>query len=614
MKTLTLIMILCFSANSFAQSFNIERCMAHRMFDRFPPGTMPPTTPVINIHGHEYRLKDACHPILVEMEIDNRLENMPRSYVESRSSIVFPGEFWYSVDKEDFAFVAIDSIYKGKVFFRGLIAQGGYCSYYIDGSCDSEYWKEFGVNMAQPSIERGNYDVSFEYSFPQTEFDGEIFPEHLNIVPPAIDFVGYESVWEPRRTKINNADLISFDFKQLVKAAKKEDVYTTSFKWENNNDLENIPTQDSGMGKIKIHFGPLCPSGLEIKIIDNMDKKFVFDNSTPGKVIIKASVGEVNYLTDEELEQVEWSMPEKNGSSLKMTPADGIGRSVVFEYTGLFVENIDFGETLVTAKYKTQPKCKDLKDEVPVKIFFPRDFFNNPDNSSGPDAIPNWFYYWQQTKAGHGTVMDRDIKYRGLTAKCAGNKWLGYYWMNEKYNKYNQKAMVGEEHVNMCDLHKLDNIYPGHSSDNFLLASQFAFHIDDFKLNTWSGIDTFGQMLLHELTHRKHWREWWNKMGGWPIKGYLDKNRNGVRDAKEWVDEDFDYFPDKYEGKKWPGNGRKYIVVNPDTFHSEWGDPSFSEAHDEHHITYSYAESNWIKGTANKEDWSVPGKQWESTP
>ena len=69
----------------------------------------------------------------------------------------------------------------------------------------------------------------------------------------------------------------------------------------------------------------------------------------------------------------------------------------------------------------------------------------------------------------------------------------------------------------------------------------------DPSLN-WEGIDTFAVITLHELTHRRHWTEWWNPTGGYPKKGYYDANNNRQHDPTEpWLDEDEDFIPDGRE-------------------------------------------------------------------
>ncbi|MHB1193206.1 MAG: hypothetical protein ACYC6F_09185 [Longimicrobiales bacterium] len=122
---------------------------------------------------------------------------------------------------------------------------------------------------------------------------------------------------------------------------------------------------------------------------------------------------------------------------------------------------------------------------------------------------------------------------------------------------------------------KCDNAYPAHPSTNFYMEG-----IVDPSLN-WEGIDAFAVITLHELTHRRHWAEWWNPTVGYPKKGCYDANNNRQRDPSEpWLDGDKNTF-------NAPGE----------------------DMHDEHHHTYSVGDK-WAKGSADRVDWAKPGKQW----
>ena len=120
----------------------------------------------------------------------------------------------------------------------------------------------------------------------------------------------------------------------------------------------------------------------------------------------------------------------------------------------------------------------------------------------------------------------------------------------------------------------------------------------DPSLN-WEGIDTFAVITLHELTHRRHWTEWWNPTGGYPKKGYYDVNNNRQRDPLEpWLDEDEDFIPDGRESALGYDTGVKNTYNAPG-----------EEMYDEHHLTYAVGDK-WPKGSADRVDWAKPGKQW----
>ena len=113
-----------------------------------------------------------------------------------------------------------------------------------------------------------------------------------------------------------------------------------------------------------------------------------------------------------------------------------------------------------------------------------------------------------------------------------------------------------------------------------------------------TGIDTFAAASYHENGHYSHFKNWWfaHKAAN-PFSPSEDMNKNSIKDSAEnQLDRDQDLIPDAHE----PGLGfdpnKKYTykgIKEDDEELLAWKD-----------------ESKWQVGSANKEDWAKPGKQW----
>ncbi len=176
--------------------------------------------------------------------------------------------------------------------------------------------------------------------------------------------------------------------------------------------------------------------------------------------------------------------------------------------------------------------------------------------------------------------MGKDVRYMGLDGLCKnkGDNWLGYYPLEQ-----NGKYIKGGSFVYICDFNKDDL--------EFTLGGRVN------KSKIFKGIDTFANVLKHELLHRDHWVNWWNDYGGWPTDGKVPHDILG----EEVVDGDLDRIPDDHEWNQ----GLGYTVGNTYT-HS---DPSPKDMFDEHHLTYWTAEK-WELESAKNEDWANPGQNW----
>ncbi|MEW6609552.1 MAG: hypothetical protein AB1414_19260, partial [bacterium] len=244
-----------------------------------------------------------------------------------------------------------------------------------------------------------------------------------------------------------------------------------------------------GAGYITINAKITCPHGddndsihetvFEVEITSPVTppptaNNFVFSQANPGVCDVQC---EAEARPDEYTDDIEpWSIDPIVGSKLTTVPSPPKGGIVTFTYTGLPGSNGQFGDKKVIAELTLGGKTD--KDNTTVQIFFPRDGTNNP---WGP-LIPNWYFYWSQTKASSGNHI-----YDGTTP------YFGYYfWGNSVF--YIGPPACG------------NNPETGHD-----------------------GIDTFAETCIHENTHLT---DWWNF---WP-KGYnsnQDLDGDNVPDDQE---------------------------------------------------------------------------------
>ena len=265
-----------------------------------------------------------------------------------------------------------------------------------------------------------------------------------------------------------------------------------------------------------------------------------------------------------------WTLPELEGSTRTVVPPEAKGRTVTVTYAGLPKSNAGFGPKTVTATL-TREKCDvPFRAQKEVRFFFPALAKNNP---GGGD--PNWFHYWSQTSARVGPA-----RFGGGSQTCgtgAGSRDLGYY-RNREF----------EEVYHICDLKNL--------------GPDFPFMAKRVEGNRWAdlrvtGIDTFAVACLHENAHMTHFLQWWK-----PYRTedkFLDSNKNNILDDKEKaLDKDGDLVPDALEeGLHLDPHNRNTYGIGPN------GD-------DEEALCW-FAEAKWKVGSADKEDWAKPGKQWK---
>jgi len=512
---------------------------------------------------------------------------------------VYPGEFWYRTDTEEFVIVANGKTYSGNDQLLSLSAAGEACHNDAGGQCND--WTAFGQDDVVTREMFGSRTGAFSYGDPTVITADEVIPPQVSIMAPLFEFRRNEDLGSrPPMVDIDNLGLFDdapLTYGELTRASIRRQPVSRTIAWT-RNERAGRPSHHTGTLTLRIVFFPSCPSPFRI-VAPEANERLVFSEDSPGTVTIEAHAGDFVNMPPELIDLITWTAPAKAGAEISYDPPSRQGPDIAITYTGLPASNDDFGPTEITASVDAGQACGTLSAAQTVRLFFPRDVKNNPGG-----AEPNYFFYWLQTRAGHGAERDRDVRYMDRDAECGENpRWLGYHprdtVLSVPADPLSQPRLVGRDYVYVCDLHKYDNAYPAHPSTDFYMQG-----VIDEALS-WEGIDTFAVNLLHELTHRQHWQAWWNPSGGYPKGGFYDENNNKQRDAVDepLLDADEDFILDAREQDLGYDTGVKY------TF-GPVGSGLGIDMYDEHHLTYSLAEK-WAKGAADLQDWAKPGKQWK---
>jgi hypothetical protein len=565
-------------ASAIAQIPQIKPCYAKDLMEPMP---LPPDTEIIQVSGHKFRKKDPCIPFDVTMSWKEHFNNAPYAQWDLNYTQVFSGELWYKKDIEEIAFAANPINWAGSDRITSFSASGSFCKSMRGDTCNE--MTMFGSSHAIPT-KLGTLSAggSIEYAFPKLP---NIVDEIFVLGRVDYEFKKGEDYARPGMTWINNLTLNPFKYVAIREAIENRKVYDVVINYNKNNDLEDVYSYSNGQVKLKFNFNPRCP--YKLKIVTPTKKLFVFSKENPGRLTINAEIN--TDFPEEHVDKIRWIIPQKNGSNLSITPNNRTGRNIEFTYSGLPKSNNDFGDTKIMAKAYIGSICGELNDSKNIQLFFDRDATNN---ISGTE--PNWYYYWQQTNAGHGTQQTSDIRYHAREEGCANPDWLAYHPI-DKIGTPSDYIEKGRSYIFLCDFHKYDNRYPGMPNTNFLMTAITT------PGKVWQGIDTFGVIVKHELKHRENMNIWWPN--GWPSVGWFDANNNGTQDPNEMLttDMDHDYIPDqKEQGMGYDKTKRKtHFLQFPQDF--MW---------DEHHYVYKFAENGWTIGSADTQDWAKPGKQW----
>ncbi|MHB1293800.1 MAG: hypothetical protein ACYC4R_02275 [Anaerolineae bacterium] len=248
---------------------------------------------------------------------------------------------------------------------------------------------------------------------------------------------------------------------------------------------------------------------------------------------------------------LKWELPDFGGKAPQYDPEDQKGATMHVWYAGPAPEdNEAFGPYEIQVTFDDSKIPCDDPEPRKVRVFFPRDSYNNPDGS-----VPNWYYYWLQTAAaqGHAASIIYD----------AGCSDYGYY------NGFGTPAEADVIYV--CDI-----MASGNPSTNPLTGK------------VTEGIDLFAATIRHEWTHLENNKDWWAD-GGYVSRA--DADGNWLPDLR---DADGDLVRDDREAAYGASPRTK------DTLGLGFRDCE---------IPAYLQEDTWTNGTADKEDWADPGKQ-----
>jgi hypothetical protein len=226
--------------------------------------------------------------------------------------------------------------------------------------------------------------------------------------------------------------------------------------------------------------------------------------------------------------------------------------------------NRDFGKKQLVARL-TEGACDCASEPLDLVLFFSRDASNNPDG-----ARPNWAYYWAQTSAGVPRASFKPVP--AIPASMTQVSLPGFACLGAILEGSQERVIARYEPRD-------DQIYLLERSEGWVCPRRRDGERDE-------GIDCFASLLRHENHHRVELTEWW----GPRLANYSCA-----------YDLDGDFVPDSVELAT-PG-------CNPAV---PWSCPT-RPAHigtvwDVELNAYD-AGWSWVIGTADREDWSYPGKQ-----
>ena len=273
---------------------------------------------------------------------------------------------------------------------------------------------------------------------------------------------------------------------------------------------------------------------------------------------------------------IAWDI-EKTGAPTRLTssPDPARGQAVTWKYTGLPLKNSDFGPKKMSAGVK-RGAC-DCQRHEQVRAFFVDDGGYNP----APTTVPNWFYYWQQTRAVDGVARPLLQYVARIAAANNPDDTVAARW------EFASQRLLVSALINTAN------------GCRGMVESTGDYPRPRTSRDVAFGIDCFAETIRHEMHHRKEAIDWW----GSP-RGFSD-----VSPPERLVrDRDLDGVPDDIE-KGLPGcrtdgpNPRSTCLGRP-----------FEDATDLEVNAY-WVGWSWKLASADKEDWSCgpASKQWHGT-
>jgi hypothetical protein len=304
------------------------------------------------------------------------------------------------------------------------------------------------------------------------------------------------------------------------------------------------------------------------EFIDNVflynGKYHVFGQDNPGELEIEAKT-QVWY-NDEEVKQntEDWDIqPETIEFSREYTGGE---LRVNFKASGMPEKNDDFGARKVKYTYNNDV-CNCSSEAAETQIFYPRDEKNNPGGQ-----LPNWAYYWRQTKAGLNGVdfeVMKEIPASDVPIAAPGLSCLG-----PVLSQSNDNVTARYEPTE-------DKIYMSESLPTLTCANRPSGAVED------KGIDCFAVTVRHEHQHQVELTAWWgprfskysciDDIDVYMVPNSVEKDTTGCNALLAWS---CPARPTYLKGT--------VFDVDLDAYQVGW---------------------RWKPHTADKEDWAYPGHQ-----
>jgi len=285
------------------------------------------------------------------------------------------------------------------------------------------------------------------------------------------------------------------------------------------------------------------------------DYQVSFDDSPRGFLKLTAQAEALPSSCDQPLD---WSIESLGSVSAKVEPGGDAGENgVTFTYYGLPDRNEDFGPTRITVR------AGGRQDTLSVEIFFDPTSVNHP----GRDSAPNWFHYWGQTLAGGGQT----VKYTP-----------------ERISETEEGVSVQGQYDYAEDIVYLTDRAFG---------SSCAPRTPSYGGGESKGIDCFAELVRHESQHKKDRHAWW---GAFNPKAAKDQN---LPEYMAEYDADADLVPNRVEEELSDSRGCNWMW--------RWSCAGRPEGKIDLEMNAYGAGWSWIRGGADREDWSWCGKQWQ---
>jgi hypothetical protein len=256
-------------------------------------------------------------------------------------------------------------------------------------------------------------------------------------------------------------------------------------------------------------------------------------------------------------DELEWRVSRNDSGLLRVD--QGTGGKVTLVARQLPRANSEFGEREISTVLRAGP-CQCESKPVLFRLFFPRDEETNPGGE-----MPNWAFYWKQTKAGRSLRTGKEVPFTFAErvppnpgALTSSGKETG------RYIPHTDTIYVSK--LQCCPRQ------PGGVGDK--------------------GIDCFANTLNHEARHREQFLKWW----GPKLERYCGDAAFLPGTCK--VDMDLDFVPNDVEKEQ---SCDSYEQRSCPALPTWCGDVTDLE-HDAYQVGWE-----WKPGTANAEDWACPG-------